>query len=353
MLATIAAIACCTASCGGLVDDLHRNDDVPSSAGDPETPPMPRDADAAVPVTKPTPAPPNHPVQRCTFKEGPWLLSGPGTGVPEVDLVVHIENGESVLYLTVGSDGPVRYRVVSESPCVLENGSGSAPRTAGGTLATVAVGDDGRVWRSLSNTLRSISPLPSLRCVVGPGYVEDDSVAYYVGPLLLDKGGKGGWGLEGPPGRLSRLTLGTDACSVELAASPWGDLPVRSKTPRDAQGRFHLRDWPMSGAMGIFTSTGTLVKTYSGKSVATDPAPLDANTCSGGICILGSDASGASVVYLDDDGNPRAPSIPLFKGLRVGRIAAASSGAVFIAGASDPVVEATNEVVIQIAPPPP
>jgi hypothetical protein len=258
-----------------------------------------------------------------------------------------------VVYVMAGGVGPVRYRVVSESPCVLENSSGSAPPSAGGTLATVAIGDDGRVWRSSSNTLRRTSPAPSLKCAIGPGYVEDDSVAYFVGPLLLDPGGKSGWGLEGPPGRLGRLTLGEDACSVELAVPPWGDLPVRYDTPRDGQGRFHLRNTPTSGAMGIFTRTGTLVKTYSGKGVASDPAPFDASACSGGVCILGSDASGQSVLYLDDDGNPRAPSRPLIKGLRVSRIGAASSGPIFIAGATDPVVEATNEVVIEIAPPPP
>lgn len=279
-------------------------------------------------------------------------MSGSGNGTPALDLVVHLEEGETVLYVTAGGVGPVRYRVVSESPCVLENGTGSPPRTAGGTLATVAVGDDGRVWSSMSNTLGRITPAPRLKCTIGPGYIEDDSVAYYVGPLLLDVGGKGGWGLEGPPGRLGRLTLGTDACSVALAVPPWGDLPVRFDTPRDAQGRFHLRD-TTSGEMGIFTSTGTLVKTYSGKGVASDPAPFDASACSGGVCVLGSDASGQSVLYLDDDGNPRAPSVPLIEGLRVSRIGAAASGAVFIGGASNPALEPSHEVVIQVAPSPP
>lgn len=352
MLVTIAAVASFVPSCGGLIDDVHRNDGGSSPAPDPGAPAPPSGADAEPPET-PIPAPPNHPVRRCSFVEGGWLMSGPGTGAPAVDLVVHVENGKTVLYVTAGSVGPVRYRVVSEDPCVLENGTGSAPPTAAGTLATVAVGDDGWVWSSQSNTLRRASPLPTMKCAIGPGYVEDDSVAYFVGPLLLDNGGKSGWGLEGPPGRLGRLTLGADACSVEMAVPPWGELPVGSKTPRDAQGRFHLRDTPMSGAMGIFTDTGTLVRTYSGKGVATDPAPFDATACAGGVCILGSDASGQSVLYLDDDGNPRAPAVPLIKGLRVGRVGAARSGAVFIVGASDPVVEASNEVVIQIAPPPP
>jgi hypothetical protein len=243
--------------------------------------------------------------------------------------------------------------MVSASPCVLENGTGSSPPTAGGATANVAVAEDGSVWRAVGTSLRRISPLPSLKCAIGPGYVdEDDFPIYDVGPLFLDEGGKSGWGLDGPPGMLGRLTLGVDACSVELAVPPWGNLPVGPNTARDAQGRFHILD-KLAGGLGIFTSTGTLVKKYSGKGSATDPAPFAVTACSGGLCILGADATGQSLLYLDDDGNPRAPALPLIKGLRLSHIAAARSGPVFIAGASDPVVEATNEVVIQLAPPPP
>lgn len=188
---------------------------------------------------------------------------------------------------------------------------------------------------------------------MGPGYTDADSVLYYVGGLFLDADGKGGWGLEGPPGRLGRITLGTDACSVDLMASPWGDLQVRPNTPRDAQGRLHVLDAPAAGAVGIFTSTGTLVKTYSGKSAPSDPAPLDVASCGDGVCVLGSDATGQALVYLDDEGKPRASALPLIKGLRVNRIAAARSGPVFVAGDTDPAIEALHELVIQIAPPPP
>jgi hypothetical protein len=348
MLMTLAIMT----SCGGRVE-RSRATDLPSprppSSGD-STPVVNGGADPGAPPAKPDPAPPS-PVLRCSFKEGSWLInaSGIGPGDPRVEIDVRTEpTGEVVLYLLAR-----KYHLASENPCVLESEDGVVPGGYASPLGSLALGDDGRVWRSASNTLRRSSPLPSLKCTIGSGYIDDDVASYDVGPLFLDLGGKTGWGLDGPPGMLGRLTLGSDACSVELTKSPWGDLPVRPNTPRDASGRLHVLNAPTPGGIGIFTSTGTLVKAYAGKASASDPAPFDVTRCAGGVCVLGSDASGTSLLYLDDDGNPRAPALPLIKGLRVSHIAAAASGHVFIGGATDASLEPQYEVVIQMAPPPP
>jgi hypothetical protein len=97
------------------------------------------------------------------------------------------------------------------------------------------------------------------------------------------------------------------------------------------------------------------VKSYSGKSAPTDPAPLDATRCSGGICVLTApDSTGQpSIVYLDENGNPRAPAVALYRDLGANSVAATREGAVFVAGATDPAREPLHEVVIQLAPPPP
>lgn len=355
MLATALAIVPFAASCGGRVELAHDNDRAPSPtpSGGGITPGA--GAEPGPPPTPPDPAPPN-PVLRCSFKQGSWLINGSDSaaGVEGVDIAVRTESGQLALYVLTNG-GARKFHLASESPCVLESTDGLPLPTSGyrPPNGSVALGVDGSVWYSLANGLRRAS-LPHLRCAIGPGYVDaEGSALYFVGPLFLDEGGKTGWGLEGPPGMLGRLTLGSDACSVELTRSPWGDLPVRSNTPRDASSRLHVLNAPVAGGIGIFTSSGTLVKAYSGKGSATDPAPFDVTRCAGGVCVLGSDASGTSILYVDDDGNPRAPALPLIKGLRVSRIAAADSGHVFVAGASDPSLEPTHEIVIQIAPPPP
>jgi hypothetical protein len=349
----VALAAALLASCGGLIDAPGAADDGRGAPSD-SAPGTSLDAGAGADTghRPPDPKPPN-PVERCTFEEGPWLLEGSGRA--EVKLSVRLLGGHTVLFVDAGG-ALARYHVASESPCVLESEipDAGANHTSFGGYTETAVDDVGTIWSSHANGLRRIYPLPQLKCTVGRGYLDADGFPiYYVGSLFLDADGKGGWGLEGPPGRLGRLTLGPDACSVDLADSPWGDLPVRSDTPRDAQGRLHVLDAPAAGAIGIFTSTGTLVKTYSGKSAPTDPPPVDATSCAGGICVLDSDDSGQSLVYLDDEGAPRAKAVPLIKGLYVSRIAAARSGPVFGAGDSDPALEPLHQVVIQIAPPPP
>ncbi|MDB5219644.1 MAG: hypothetical protein JWO86_7571 [Myxococcaceae bacterium] len=345
-VATALFVAAAVAGCGGLVQSSSNGtvdgappgvDGVPPNA----EPGRPGAGQPSVPVPKP----PN-PVQRCSFKEGPWLIDGNGVFVK---LMVRMQSAQPILYVSVnGRLG--RYTVASADPCVLERDPGFEPSFARATLTDVAVDDDGTVWASATDQLQRAFPLPVLKCTIGPGYIDN-----FVGNLLLDDDGKGGWGLEGPEGKLGRLTLGANACSVDLADPPWGPLPVRSTTPRDTQGRLHVVDAPAPGSIGIYTGTGTLVKSYSGKSVPTDPAPLDATRCSGGVCVVTSpDSAGQqSIVYLDEDGNPRAPAVPLFNGLRASTIGAARSGAVFVAGDSDPAREAIHQVVIQMAPAPP
>jgi hypothetical protein len=287
---------------------------------------------------------------------GPWLINTSGQGAQNegVEIAVRTEaSGQLALYVLTATAAHA-FHLTSENPCVLESTSGSVPNGYDAPGGNLALADDASVWRSASNTLRRTSPLPNLKCTVGPGYLDDEGFPlYFVGPLFLDEGGKTGWGLDGPPGMLGRVTLGADACSVELTKSPWGDVPVRANTPRDASSRLHVLNAPAVGGIGIFTSSGTLVKAYSGKGSATDPAPFDVTRCGGGMCVLGSDASGTSILYLDDDGNPRAPALPLIKGLHVSHVAAAASGHVFIGGATDTSLEPIHAVVIQLAPPPP
>lgn len=59
------------------------------------------------------------------------------------------------------------------------------------------------------------------------------------------------------------------------------------------------------------------------------------------------------MVYVDDDGKPRAPAVPLIDGLRVSGIAAGATGDVFVVGETEPPLESTHEVVVQRVPPPP
>jgi hypothetical protein len=345
-VARVVAIAAAVAGCGGLVQsssDAPIDDAPPGVDGEPPNaePGHPGPGQPSVPVPKP----PN-PVQRCSFKEGPWLIDANGG---PTELAVRVQNAQMFVYVGVRRRLD-RYTLAGTSPCVLERDPSFVPSFARGDLYDVAIDDVGNVWASSTDQLQRAFPLPVLKCTLGPGYADD-----YVGDILLDADGNGGWGLEGPDGKLSRLTLGASSCSVELADSPWGALQVRPDTPRDSGGRLHVVDAPAPGAIGIFTATGTLVKTYTGKSAPTDPAPGGAALCTGGVCVFTvPDASGTqSIVYLDEDGNPRAPAVPLFNGLRANLIASAGSGAVFVAGDSDPAREAFHQVVIQMAPAPP
>ena len=347
------AIAAAVSGCGGLVAGSSNAADDGGTpdvdGGPPNAAPSP--AEAGQPSV-PVPKPPN-PLQRCTFNEGPWLIDS--NGAP-AELVVRMQNAQLLLYVRL--DRRIdRYTVASADPCVLERDPDFSPSFARAGVSQFAVDDHGNLWSSSEDKLQRAFPLPVLNCTTGAGYRDANGDLYYVGGVFLDDDGKGGWGLDGPRAarQLRRLTLGPDACSVDLADSPWGSLPVRPNTPRDGQGRLHVLDAPVAGAIGIFTSTGTLVKSYSGKSVPTDPAPLDVTRCSGGVCVVSApDPAGQqSIVYLDENGNPRGPAVRLFKGLRANSIAAARSGAVFVAGDSDPSIEAYHQVVIQMAPAPP
>lgn len=271
------AVLAILASCGGILEPLDPapvadGQDAAGSRPSMDAGDMPTDARADVPTAKP----PN-PVLRCTFKEGPWLIDGPTQPtVARAEVSVQNIKGERAILIGFGRLG--MFRLASASPCVLESLSGFGPwTTPGSTPGTThyAAASDGTIWRSTATTLRRESSAPTLGCTVGRGYRDEDGkVLYYLGALFLDEDGRGGWGLDGPPGLLGRLTLGTDACSVELTASPWGDLPVRANTPRDALGRLHVVDGPAKGVVGVYTATGALVSSYTTRRAAPPTARL-------------------------------------------------------------------------------
>ncbi len=345
------AITTAISGCGGLVQSSSTAPDdsaPPVVASPPSTgaPAQPGPAQTSAPVPKP----PN-PVERCTFSEGPWLIDDSTSPPPEI--LVRWVKSQPLLYVKKGRRFD-RYTVASGTACVLQRDGDFAPSLPAGD-SQVAVDDAGNIWSSSTDQLQRAFPLPVLKCTTGPGYRDGTDALFYVGSLLLDDDGTGGWGLEGPAGRLGRLTLGPDACSVDLTDSPWGSLAVRASTPRDTQGRLHVVDAPAPGAIGIYTGDGTFVTSYSGKSAPTDPAPRAATRCSGGICVLTApDSAGhPSIVYLDENGNPRGPAVALYRGLGATTVAATREGAVFVAGDTDPTLEPLHEVVIQLAPAPP
>lgn len=340
------------ASCGGLVASEAgpavggEADPVTDAGGGPSA--TDASADGGALPSVPAPLPPAAVTLRCAFSDGPFVIS---QAVPAIELFVRLENAQVLLYVSNGEQLR-RYRLTSEDPCILQRDLTFGSMGATTARTGVAIDDSTHVWISTGARVSRVFPQPTRRCTMDPGYLDDEDFPIFdAGPLYLDEGGKTGWALGGPPGKLGRFISGTDACSVTLVESPF-PFSLRSNTPRDEQGRLHVVDGPAPNTIGIYTATGTFLSSYFAKKSPSDPVATDVTRCAGGVCVLASSATGYELTYATEEGAPRAV-LPAIKGLVPRRIAADRIGPVFLAGPSDTKLEPEYQVVIQLAPAPP